>query len=397
MKKLCAIMFIVSFLFVLTACGGGEESGNGRNDGKFILGVNVPLSGAQSDPGQQNLNAVKLAVAQFNAEGGFNGEQIELVVYDDEADPATSLANTTRLITQDNVDAIIGSQMSSCMVGVLDTLTQYQIPCFTGGTSPSLTNAGCKYVFRSTINQDYTMVDVMEVFQMLGYTKVGLFTGEDEAQVASGDQFVASCEEIGIEVVGREYAPDADTDYTAQCARLIAAEPDAIFFAGSNDTQTLVVKQLRQNGYKKMLWNKETLGQYAIDICEEAADYVAFSWPSIMYTDANDASGLMKDFLVAYEAEYGILPTSNVAYRGYDAMLILKAGCEKAGTNESAKIAEAIHTISALEGTGGMMDFTNGTGEGYQKGQLYYVKDMKYHPFMEWYESGGYDEWLNTL
>lgn len=405
MKRFLAISLAIVMLLALAACGAKQETPSASAEGeaaapaegKFILGVNVPLSGAQSDAGQQNLNAVQLAVKQFNAEGGFNGQQIELVIYDDEADPATSLANTVKLCTEDNVNAIIGSQMSSCMVGVLDTLTQYQIPCFTGGTSPSLTSQGCKYVFRSTINQDYVMVDVMKCLQSIGIKTAGIFTGEDEAQIASGDAFVESCKEIGIEIVGWEYGSDTDTDYTAQCARLIAANPDTIFYAGSAEAQTLIPKQLRQNGYNKMLWHKESVAQYTVDIIGEAADYIGFSWPMVQYTSVEDADVKVKDFLAAYEAEYGVLPTSNVAYRGYDAMLILKAGVEAAGTNEPAAIAAAIHTLDNIPACGGIMDFTNGTGEGYQSGQLFYVKGGKFVSFTDWYESGGYDEWASSV
>jgi ABC-type branched-subunit amino acid transport system substrate-binding protein len=92
---------------------------------------------------------------------------VELISYDDEANPATSLAAMTKLATTDNANAVIGSIMSSCMIGQLDTLTQYKLPTFTGGMSPTLTNKGCKYVFRSTINQDYVLTDIMNALKLI--------------------------------------------------------------------------------------------------------------------------------------------------------------------------------------------------------------------------------------
>jgi branched-chain amino acid transport system substrate-binding protein len=394
MKKLLATALAFLTLFALASCAKGPSS---ESNGEFVLGFCNPLSGSNAEAGTQCLNAVTLAVNQINARGGLNGQQVKIVSYDDEANPATSLSNMTKLCTTDNANAIVGSIMSSCVLGQIQTINQYKIPVFTGGTSPSLTAEGSKYIFRTTMNQDYAMTDIMNAYKTMGVKKVALFTAQDEAQIASGDQFKASCEELGIEVLGWEYCLDGDTDYTAQCTRLYNLNPEAIFFATPSQPQPLFVKQMREMGYKGTLWNKESFQQNGIQIAGSTSDYVCFSWPCVSYTDENDASGVMKDFLTAYKAEYDSLPTSDCAYRGYDAVLVLEEACKIAKSNDRQAIADAIATINNLDALGGKMDFTINAGEGYQKGQLYYVYDGKYRSFQEWLDDGNYDAFKETL
>lgn len=388
MKKIIAV--VLSLLMLATLAGCAKDSGTPGEE-KFVLGFCTPLSGSNAEAGTQCLNAVKLAVKQINAEGGLNGQQIEIISYDDEANPATSLSNMTKLCTTDKANAIVGSLMSSCVLGQIDTINQYMVPVFTGGTSPSLTAEGSKYIFRTTMNQDYALTDIMNAYKKMGVQTVALFTAQDEAQITSGEQFKAACEAQGIQVLGWEYCVDGDTDYTAQCTRLLSLEPEAVFFATPSQPQPLFVKQMRDMGYKGTLWNKESFQQNGIEIAGSASDYVCFSWPCVSYSDENDATGTMKDFLTAYKAEYGQLPTSDCAYRGYDAVLVLKEACKVAGSNDRQAIADAIATIDSLDALGGKMNFTVNPGEGYQEGQLYFVQDGKYHSLQQWLDAGNYE------
>lgn len=389
MKKIITALISLLLLASLASC---SKTSGSDGDGEFILGFCTPLSGSNAEAGTQCLNAVKLAVRQINDAGGLNGQQIKIISYDDEANPATSLSNMTKLCTTDNAQAIVGSLMSSCVLGQIDTINQYRIPVFTGGTSPSLTAEGSKYIFRTTMNQDYALTDIMNAYQKMGVKTVALFTAQDEAQITSGEQFKAACEARDIEVLGWEYCVDGDTDYTAQCTRLCSMEPEAIFFATPSQPQPLFVKQMRDMGYQGTLWNKESFQQNGIEIAGDASNYVCFSWPCVSYTDENDAAGIMKDFLVAYKAEYGSLPTSDCAYRGYDAMLVLKAACEASGANDRESIAQAIAKLNNIDALGGKMDFTVNAGEGYQQGQLYYVFEGKYHNLQQWIDEGNYQK-----
>ena len=77
------------------------------------IGFNVPLTGFAAADGKSALTGAQLAVDQANAEGGINGEMLELIVYDDQASPKESVPIATRLTTQDKVIAAVSGSYSA--------------------------------------------------------------------------------------------------------------------------------------------------------------------------------------------------------------------------------------------------------------------------------------------
>ena len=70
------------------------------------IGVDLSLTGGTDDFGKGSRMGIELATNEFNAAGGYKGQKIELVIYDDETKPAKGVENITRLITRDRVCAV---------------------------------------------------------------------------------------------------------------------------------------------------------------------------------------------------------------------------------------------------------------------------------------------------
>ena len=79
----------------------------------------------------------QLEIANLNATGGINGRPIELITVDDKSDPATAVSVATKLITQDNVVALLGPLSTPCALAVQPLAEQYEILC-SGGIRPRL-------------------------------------------------------------------------------------------------------------------------------------------------------------------------------------------------------------------------------------------------------------------
>ena len=76
------------------------------------IGFNAPLTGFAAADGKSALNGAELAVEQVNAAGGVNGDQLELVVYDDQASPKESVPIAQKLIEKDGVVAAVSGSYS---------------------------------------------------------------------------------------------------------------------------------------------------------------------------------------------------------------------------------------------------------------------------------------------
>jgi branched-chain amino acid transport system substrate-binding protein len=89
---------------VAFACAGSAASWAAD----LKLGFDFSLTGGTDDYGKAAQMGALLALKEYNAKGGYKGQKVEAVIYDDETKPAKGVENVTRLITRDKVFAIVG-------------------------------------------------------------------------------------------------------------------------------------------------------------------------------------------------------------------------------------------------------------------------------------------------
>lgn len=95
-----------------------EQDGRppGVSDSEIRVGASLPLSGHAQYLGIQTLRGAMAYLNHVNEQGGVHGRKISLVAYDDAYDPPRCLANTQKLIIEDQVFAL------SCYVGTPTTV-----------------------------------------------------------------------------------------------------------------------------------------------------------------------------------------------------------------------------------------------------------------------------------
>jgi len=92
------------------------------------VGILHPVSGALSYSGQQGRAGALLAIEEINAGGGIKGKKVRLVNYDDQGKTSEVGTAVTRLITQDNVIAVIGEVASSLSIAGGQIAQQHKVP-----------------------------------------------------------------------------------------------------------------------------------------------------------------------------------------------------------------------------------------------------------------------------
>lgn len=109
----------------------------------------------------------------------------------------------------------------------------------------------------------------------------------------------------------------------ANIAKIINSNPQVVFISTFGPTQPLIAKQLRQFGYNGLCFTKDLYQVDALNVAGAASNGIAFVYPYLTYSSVDECDdAFIKDFLTAYEAEYGTLPVSDCAYRAYDSMLV---------------------------------------------------------------------------
>ncbi len=416
MKRFLAATMSLAMAAALTACSGGNtaettaaqtaaasEAGDTAKEGEtaqeavapeggeFIIGCPQPLTGTNAQPGECALNAVKLAEKQFNEQGGINGKKVVVLSYDDQGLPEEAVKLATRMLQVDKCEAIIGSCISSCVLSSGKIYNDSKIPTFGTGTSPTWMQQGWDYVFRACQNNDFALPLVVNKWKELGVARVATFAGQDDAAVAGVNTIAQLCKEAGIEITTSESYAEGNTDFSGQVAKIISSDPQVVFISTFGPTQPLIAKQLRQFGFNGLCFTKDLYQVDALQVAGAASNGMAFAYPYLTYSSIDECDDpFIKDFLTAYEAEYGVLPVSDCAYRAYDSMLVLKAAAEAAGSTDGEAIAQAMNTLSGIQTLAGMQDFTQGDGEGLHEFNIFVIDDEKYTTWDKWDGTEGY-------
>ncbi len=110
MKRYSVFSFLVcTALFLL----GYQVSSFGADDTNIVIGLNVPLTGAYSEQGIDELKAYKLAIDDINADGGILGKSVVFVEKDTETNAKVAASNARMLIDDYNVQMITGGSSSA--------------------------------------------------------------------------------------------------------------------------------------------------------------------------------------------------------------------------------------------------------------------------------------------
>ncbi len=149
-------LWVVTLAAVLgLSCQRGAErqTAGGAND--IPVGVYAALTGGEASFGQATLQGVQLAADEINAKGGVLGRKIRLVVEDDQGRAEDAASVVTKLITRDDVVAVIGENSSAQSLAAAPTCQQYKVPMISpSSTNPKVTKTG-EYIFRVCFTDPY--------------------------------------------------------------------------------------------------------------------------------------------------------------------------------------------------------------------------------------------------
>lgn len=409
-KKSLKLFICLSLVFALAACGSSTatensvaapagDSNTAVADGEFDpswndsdtvkIGVAVTLTGTQSGPGKDSERGAQIALEEINAAGGINGKPLELIIYDDKGKPDESLKVITRLIEQDGVHAVFGPLSSNSTMAVGEYVNDSQIPAIGPAVGVVWLQQGWEYYFRATSNTYWLTEGCYQMMDEDGIKTVAFFNINEEYGNNSVKDMKDLMDAGGMELLVSETYKDGDTDFTAQCAKIVAADPDCVFMvAWSNDAGPLL-KQLRQAGYDKPVYSDNSFTAAPVrEIGGDAANNsfitAAYLLPdSIDDIDTNPAfSGeRLNHYLHAYVDKYGELPVSDNTYRSYDAIHVLARAIGDAKSLKGSDIRDALHAISDFEGCVGTLNYAAyDNGEGIASVNKYKIEGGKILP-----------------
>ena len=191
------------------------------------IGVVGPLTGDFSFGGYQQLNGSLRAAQEINEADPT--VEIKIIAEDDASNCDQTVNAITKLITQDEVLAVLGAHNSPCTLLSVPVTTQHQVPQFTVSVGTDITKQGSQYIFRINASAPRQAEELARIaVKVLGYTNVGVLFVNDEYGRSCAEAFRDALGDHGVEPAVWETWARGDRDFSGQLTKVQLAEPEAV-------------------------------------------------------------------------------------------------------------------------------------------------------------------------
>ena len=334
------------------------------------IGFNAPLTGFAAADGNSALVGAKLAVEQVNGAGGIDGDDIELVVYDDQASPKEAAPLAVKMTTQDEVTAGISGSYSGSTRAAATIFQENSVPYISAyAVHPDITRAG-DYVFRTSfMGEVQGRAGAKLIGDVMGLKRVALITLNNDFGKSLATGFKEKTADFGIEITGEYEYSIKDREFGPIVSKVRSDDPDAIYASGYFFTAGPLVRQIRAAGIAAPVIGQEGYdSQKFIEIAGPDAEGVIITTS----LDRDSSNPITQAFIKGFEEMAGY-PTDMVAASAHTAVLVMAEALKTAGAGDRAALRDAI-AGSSVDASTGHISF-NALGEVKKDVQIQVVKD----------------------
>jgi branched-chain amino acid transport system substrate-binding protein len=278
------------------------------------IGVITTLSGGGAGLGVDTRDALVLA---FKKSGNTD---VELVIEDDAQKPELAVQIAEKMIQSDKVDLMTGIIWSNLAMAVVPNTVAQDVIYLSPNAGPSaLAGANCNKNYFNVAYQNDNFHEAMGQYANQDYKKTFILAPN---YPAGKDSLTGFKRYYKGELAGELYTQVGQTDYAAEIAQIRASGADSVFFFLPGGMGIAFMKQYAQSGVGlPVLGPGFSFSQDVLPAVGDAALGVknSASWSKDLDNEAN------KEFVEAFQAEYGRLPSIYAAQSWDTANLILSA------------------------------------------------------------------------
>jgi len=362
----CVILFLTVALPMLFASASlGADT--------IYIGINAPITGDIPKVGEGTKYAAQMWLEDVNAGGGLDvgGKKykVELVIEDNESKAESAVKVNTKMITEDEVLAIVGPQASKQAVPAGEVANNYKTPMISPWSTNPNTTKDRPYVFRACFLDPFQGPVIAKfVKEEFGFTKAAvLYDVASDYPKGLAEFFKKAWEDLNGpgSVAAYESFTTKDTDFSSQLTKIINSGAQFLFTPQYYNEVALIVQQAHQLGWNKPIVGSDSWGSAeTVKLCGKDCYGLFFS----THYAAAGATGKTKEFIDRYTAKYGYVP-DDVAALTWDSMGLIQTAIQNCGklTGDIKKdrqcVRDALAQIKAFKGITGNMTFTPGSGD----------------------------------
>ncbi len=331
------------------------------------IGVTVSSTGPAASLGIPEKNTVDLLPREIA------GKKVEYIVLDDASDTTTTVTNVRKLISEDRVDAIIGSTTTPNSLAMLPVLGEGRTVAITLASSSRIVepmDANRAWMFK-TPQSDVMMATAIAENMGNAGVRTMAFIGFNNALGEAFYTEVAKYAELkNIKVVASERFSPTDTSVTGQILKVVSAGPDAVVIGASGTPAATPVRALVERGFKGRIYhNHGVANREFLRVCAKDCEGTFLpTGPVMVASQLSDSNAVKKPaiaFVRKYEDRFGAGNVAAFASYTWDAGLLLQRAIPEAlkkaqpGTAEfRAALRDALENIRDQPSTNGIVNMS---------------------------------------
>ena len=320
----------------------------------YHLGVNLAITGTGALYCKDGVDAIKLAVDEINAQGGFLGKHpIKLFIRDSHTKPDIAVREAKDLILRDKVRTILGTYSSACAAAIKPVAQEYKvlhIPAISNSENITKVNFSpytYQVVPNSYMQAKAVVLGVAELAKKKGWKSYVTIASDYEWGRSTQNNTVELLKQLAPDVkLKKEFWPRlGETQFTSYITAIMSQKPDFVIGSVASKDNVAWMNQAKAYGFfdkipypgslisvSELIIQAKTLNRGLIGLCRA---------PFFAHLDVP----MMKDFVENFKAKYDRYP-SDWAVMEYDAVNVLKQGIQMAGSIDSDQVKDALKSAT---------------------------------------------------
>jgi len=344
--------------------GGEDGSGDGSSGGTtgggsetIKIGALFPLAPPLQQLATQGKRGMQIATERINNNGGIDGNDVEVIYENTQADPDTGLQKARRLVENENVDMLYGGIVSSTALAVTEYANRRQVPYFTNASADPLTGESCK---KSTfvLNPSEAMrgralgPSILERSGTKGWMHIFDYAWGHSVNKAWSAALEA--QDQTVDIVDTTKSPLSATDFSDSITQIASADVDWAILGLGGAALAAFLKQASQYDLQDSvdIYGPEAVQSARRDGGDTIRGMITHGRYSPHYdTEPNNA------FVQAFTEEHELPPNQN-AKDAWEGIHFYKAAVEENGSKSFGDVTAAAEevTIDSLMGSLSMRD-----------------------------------------
>ncbi|MEP6790719.1 MAG: ABC transporter substrate-binding protein [Ramlibacter sp.] len=244
---------------VLALAGAGARAEDGVTKSSIVIGQSVVLAGPGSSLGVPFQQGARLYFDRVNAAGGVNGRKVELVTLDDNGNPATTAANTRKLMEQ-GVLCLFGFYGSPQVTAAYPLIKDTDLLLFAPMSAADEFH-GANYPNIYSIRPGYSeeAAAITRHAETLGARRLAILHGTDGESMAALDSAQRTMTSMGANLVSNQ--PLSGGSVATSVDKALAAKPESVLVVTDANGAANAVRDLRAKGFRGPIYGFSNTGE----------------------------------------------------------------------------------------------------------------------------------------